>query len=80
MGLIDGSDTVGRVVFSEIHSEGIHRPCFMVRQGRYKYIYVGALRVSYGESVLEFCRARCLWASKTLLNVPLYFAQRKAKI
>jgi len=40
MGLIDGSDSADRVAFSEIHSEGIHGPCFMVRKGRYKYIYV----------------------------------------
>ena len=28
------------VAFSEIHSEGIHGPCFMVRKGKFKYIYV----------------------------------------
>jgi choline-sulfatase len=40
IGLIDGSDTEERVAFSEIHSEGIHGPCFMIRKGKFKYIYV----------------------------------------
>jgi choline-sulfatase len=40
LGLVDGSDTAERVAFSEIHSEGIHSPCFMVRKGRFKYVYV----------------------------------------
>ena len=40
MGLIDNSEREERVAFSEIHSEGIHGPCFMVRQGKFKYIYV----------------------------------------
>jgi choline-sulfatase len=40
LGLIDGGDAGERVAFSEIHSEGIHGPCFMVRKGRMKYIYV----------------------------------------
>ena len=40
IGLIDGSDAEERVAFSEIHSEGIHGPCFMVRKGKLKYIYV----------------------------------------
>jgi choline-sulfatase len=40
LGLIDGSDLDERVAFSEIHSEGIHGPCYMVRSGRFKYIYV----------------------------------------
>jgi len=40
MGLIDGSDTEERVAFSEIHSEGIHGACFMIRKGKFKYIYV----------------------------------------
>jgi len=29
-----------RAVFSEYHLEKVHAPCFMVRRGRYKYIYV----------------------------------------
>jgi choline-sulfatase len=40
MGLLDGSDTAERVAFAEVHSEGIHGPCFMIRRGRFKYIYV----------------------------------------
>jgi choline-sulfatase len=40
MGLVDGSDTAERVAFAEIHSEGIHGPCFMIRRGQFKYIYV----------------------------------------
>jgi choline-sulfatase len=40
IGLIDGRDRAERVAFSEIHSEGIHGPCFMIRKGRWKYIYV----------------------------------------
>ncbi|HIC88875.1 MAG TPA: choline-sulfatase [Anaerolineae bacterium] len=40
MPLLDGSDVEERVVFSEYHSQGAHAPCFMVRQGRYKYIYI----------------------------------------
>ena len=40
MGLIDGSDAEERVAFSEIHSEGIHGPCFMARKGKHKYITV----------------------------------------
>jgi choline-sulfatase len=42
MGLIDGSEATERVAFSEIHSEGIHGPCFMIRKGRFKYIHVHA--------------------------------------
>ena len=40
MGLIDGSDIGAREVFSEHHAEGILEPCFMIRSGRYKYIYI----------------------------------------
>ncbi len=29
-----------RVVFSESHSDGVWAPCFMARQGKYKYIYI----------------------------------------
>ena len=28
------------VVFSENHSEGVRSPCFMIRQGRYKLVYI----------------------------------------
>jgi choline-sulfatase len=40
MGLVDGSDKSERVAFAEIHSEGIHGACFMIRYGNFKYIYV----------------------------------------
>lgn len=29
-----------RFVFSEYHSQGAHAPCFMVRRGRFKFIYI----------------------------------------
>jgi choline-sulfatase len=34
------TDDPHRVVFSEYHLEKVWAPCFMVRRGRYKYIYV----------------------------------------
>jgi len=37
--VIDGSET-GRVAFSESHANGVYAPCFMVRQGDMKYIYI----------------------------------------
>ena len=40
MELIDGSDTSDREVFSEYHIEGVLSPCFMIRSGKYKYIYI----------------------------------------
>ncbi len=40
IGLLDGSDSGERVTFSEYHSQGAHAPCFMVRQGRYKYVHI----------------------------------------
>jgi len=40
LGLVDGSDTAPRVVFSEMHSEAMGAPCFMVRSGVHKYVYV----------------------------------------
>ncbi|MDP6354578.1 MAG: choline-sulfatase [Planctomycetota bacterium] len=40
LGLIDGSDREERVVFSETHSEAVGVPCFMVRKGKFKYIYI----------------------------------------
>lgn len=33
-------DTEPRVVFSEMHSEAVARPCFMVRRGSHKYVYI----------------------------------------
>jgi choline-sulfatase len=38
--MIEGREDPERIVLAEIHSEGIHGPCFMARQGRFKYIYV----------------------------------------
>jgi choline-sulfatase len=42
--LLDGDDSVdhegNRVVFSEYHLEKVWAPCFMVRRGPYKYVYV----------------------------------------
>lgn len=40
LGLIEGSEADERVAFAEIHSEGIHAPCFMVRRGQFKYVYI----------------------------------------
>jgi choline-sulfatase len=40
IGLLDGSDTEGWEAFSEYHSQGAHAPCFMIRRGRYKYVYI----------------------------------------
>ena len=38
--LVGDSDLLEGRVFAEYHGEGVHAPCFMVRQGDYKYIYV----------------------------------------
>ncbi len=38
--LISGEDHLERTVFSEYHLEKVWAPCFMVRRGRYKYIYI----------------------------------------
>jgi choline-sulfatase len=40
MGLLDGTDAANRITFSEYHSQGSHAPCFMVREGNYKYVYI----------------------------------------
>jgi choline-sulfatase len=40
IGLIDGSDTRPRTTFSEMHVEDNPVPCFMVRRGKYKLIYL----------------------------------------
>ncbi|MDQ4076953.1 MAG: choline-sulfatase [Chloroflexota bacterium] len=40
VGLIEGSDSGERPVFSEYHVEKVRAPCFMVREGKYKYIYI----------------------------------------
>ena len=36
---IDGTET-DRVTFSESHTNGVYAPCFMIRKGKYKYIYI----------------------------------------
>jgi choline-sulfatase len=38
--IMKGEEKNTRVAFSEYHSQGSHAPCFMVRQGRFKYIYI----------------------------------------
>jgi choline-sulfatase len=41
MGLLDGSDSENREAFSETHADAmIQAPCFMLRQGEYKYTYI----------------------------------------
>lgn len=37
--LIEGERDEERVVFAEMHSEGVNTTCFMVRQGNFKYIH-----------------------------------------
>ena len=49
--LIDGSDSEEREVFSEYHSAGVLGTCFMIRKGKYKYVYV---RWEEGEDVQLF--------------------------
>ena len=48
---IDGGnlDEPGDRVFSEYHVEKVRAPCFMVRQGRWKYIYIHG----YGEQLFD---------------------------
>jgi choline-sulfatase len=36
---VTGADK-DRVAFSESHTNGVYEPCFMVRKGEYKYIYI----------------------------------------
>jgi choline-sulfatase len=38
--LLEGREQPGRAIFSEMHSEGVYATCFMVRKGKYKYIYI----------------------------------------
>ena len=40
LGLLDGTDTSEREAISEMHSEAIAVPSFMIRRGQYKYIYI----------------------------------------
>jgi len=37
--LMNGTHDQSRYVISEMHSEGVYAPCFMVREGDYKYNY-----------------------------------------
>lgn len=39
-GLMEGKNEENRATFSEYHSQGSHAPCFMMRKGRFKYIYI----------------------------------------
>jgi choline-sulfatase len=39
-GLVEGQAAPVRPVFAEYHVEKVHAPCFMVRRGPYKYIYI----------------------------------------
>jgi choline-sulfatase len=36
---IEGKE-MDRVAFSESHTNGVYEPCFMIRKGQYKYIYI----------------------------------------
>lgn len=38
--LIAAPTMQSRCTFSEYHSQGSHAPCFMVREGKYKYVYI----------------------------------------
>lgn len=38
--LLAGADDPGRFVFSEYHVEKVKAPSFMVRRGKYKYVYI----------------------------------------
>lgn len=40
MGLLDGSDAGDWEALSEYHSQGVHAPCFMIRKGAFKYVYI----------------------------------------
>jgi len=36
----NSGDNNDRAVFSELHTEGVYTPCFMMREGQFKYIYI----------------------------------------
>ncbi len=40
LALVDGRVDEGRCSFTEYHAQGSHAPCFMVRQGAWKYVYL----------------------------------------
>ena len=37
---LDGTETNEREAFSEMHTNGVYSTCFMVRRGKYKYVYI----------------------------------------
>lgn len=39
VGLLEGRPEPDRMVFSELHAEGVHTTCVMARQGNLKYIH-----------------------------------------
>jgi len=39
-GLLDGGDSDEREIFAEMHSEAMGAPCFMIRRGKFKYVYI----------------------------------------
>jgi choline-sulfatase len=40
LGPLAGDESGERIVFSEYHVEKVRAPCFMVRRGRHKYVYI----------------------------------------
>jgi choline-sulfatase len=38
--LIEGEDILPREIFVEYHAQGVHAPCFMIRQGSHKYTLI----------------------------------------
>jgi choline-sulfatase len=40
MDLIAGTRGEGRIVFSEMHSEGVYATCFMARRDKWKYVHI----------------------------------------
>jgi choline-sulfatase len=64
--LLEGGEDAERIAFSEIHSEGIHGPCFMARKGRFKYIYVHG----HGEQLFDLQADPGEWHS--LADDPAY--------
>jgi choline-sulfatase len=57
LGLIDGGSEPDRVVLSEYHVEKVRAPCFMVRQGKYKYIYIHG----YGSQLFDLAADSGEW-------------------
>lgn len=40
LALLDSNQAEERYTLAEYHSQGSHAPCFMAREGRYKYVYI----------------------------------------